>query len=423
MASTFDVNGARAHFVALRQNQSFMDNAGGSQTLDAVADFIRQYLVSTNVQLGATYPISSQSTKLVEKGYDAAAKYINAESTNNIGGQNTGGAPYKTFNSILTLRESSRLWEHFSLGDEIILSQLDHEANLASWVRLATRKNLKIKWWKGSAATETTTDPVLTADNLKPLLSKRTRFVACTHTSNILGTIHDIASIATTLHETCPDALLCVDAVAYAPHRAVDVQAFGVDFYSFSWYKVYGPHQAILYASPKGQKAIQSLGHYFNNKAHPNELSNQLGLAAGAYELAASLPKVLEYCSPRDKFWEGVAVHEEKLQAILLDYLNKREDATIYGKKEADSKLRVPVISFTIKGWKSKDLVETVERKSQYGIRYGHFYSHRMVTDMFGLPEDDGVVRVSLVHYNTGKSVLPYLTHIESLELSILRRG
>ncbi|KAL9078161.1 MAG: hypothetical protein Q9157_002919 [Trypethelium eluteriae] len=336
MAATFDVNGARAHFAALRQKQSFMDNAGGSQTLDAVADF---------------------------------------------------------------------LWEYFSLGDEIILSQLDHEANLASWVRLATRKNLKIKWWKGSAATETTTDPVLTADNLKPLLSKRTKFVACTHTSNILGAIHEIASIAKTLHETCPDALLCVDAVAYAPHRAVDVQAFGVDFYSFSWYKVYGPHQAILYASPKGQKAIQSLGHYFNNEAHPNELSNQLGLAAGAYELAASLPRVLEYCSPRDKFWEGVAAHEEKLQAILLEYLNKREDATIYGKKEADSKLRVPVISFTIKGWKSKDLVETVEQKSQYGIRYGHFYSHRMVTDMFGLPENDGVVRVSLVHYNTEDEV------------------
>ena len=291
------------------------------------------------------------------------------------------------------------------MGDEIVLSQLDHEANLASWVRLASRKNLKLKWWKGNAATEETTDPVLTAENLGPLLSKRTKLVACTHTSNILGTVHDIASIAKILHETSPNALLCVDAVAYAPHRAVDVQAFGVDFYSFSWYKVYGPHQAILYASPRGQQAIQSLGHYFNNKAHPNELSNQLGLAAGVYELAASLPKVLEYCSPRDKFWEEVAAHEEKLQGVLLDYLNKRNDVTIYGKKVADRKQRVPVISFTVKGWKSRDVVETVEKKSDYGIRYGHFYSHRMLTEIFGLPESDGVVRVSLVHYNTGKSI------------------
>ena len=306
------------------------------------------------------------------------------------------------------------------MGDEIVLSQLDHEANLASWVRLASRKSLKIKWWKGNA--EEATNPVLTAENLRPLLSRRTRFVACTHTSNILGTIHDIASIAKTLREVSPDALLCVDAVAYAPHRAVDVQAFGVDFYSFSelgfslvggrwvgsrkvgWYKVYGPHQAILYASPRGQKAIQSLGHYFNNEAHPNELSNQLGLAAGAYELAASLPKVVEYIAASANFWDGVAAHEEKLQAILLEYLTNRKDTTIYGKKEPDKLQRVPVVSFAVNGWKSRDIVENVEKKSHYGIRYGHFYSHRMVSGIFGLHEDDGVVRVSLVHYNTGKT-------------------
>ncbi|KAI9657949.1 MAG: hypothetical protein M1821_002606 [Bathelium mastoideum] len=397
MATAFDVNEARAHFAALRQNQSFMDNAGGSQILDSVADFIRQYLVSTNVQLGATYPISSQSTRLVEEGYDAAAKYVNAESTNNIV---LGGSTTQLFQNL-----SASLWDHFSPGDEIVLSQLDHEANLASWVRLASRKDLKIKWWQGGAETNETTDPVLTPDNLRPLLSSRTKFVACTHTSNILGTIHDIASISKTLRETSPEALLCVDAVAYAPHREVDVQAFGVDFYSFSWYKVYGPHQAILYASPRGQQAIQSLGHYFNEKAHPNELSNQLGLAAGAYELAASLPKVMEYCSPTDGFWNGVAAHEERLQAILLDYLNKRDNVTVYGKKSPDRRHRVPVISFTVTGWKSRDVVESVEKKSQYGIRYGHFYSHRMVVEIFGLPEDDGVVRVSLVHYNTEDEV------------------
>ncbi|KAI9685530.1 MAG: hypothetical protein M1822_004388 [Bathelium mastoideum] len=397
MATAFDVNEARAHFAALRQNQSFMDNAGGSQILDSVADFIRQYLVSTNVQLGATYPISSQSTRLVEEGYDAAAKYVNAESTNNIV---LGGSTTQLFQNL-----SASLWDHFSPGDEIVLSQLDHEANLASWVRLAFRKDLKVKWWQGGAETNETTDPVLTPDNLRPLLSSRTKFVACTHTSNILGTIHDIASISKTLRETSPDALLCVDAVAYAPHREVDVQAFGVDFYSFSWYKVYGPHQAILYASPRGQKAIQSLGHYFNEKAHSNELSNQLGLAAGAYELAASLPKVMEYCSPTDRFWNSVAAHEERLQAILLEYLNKRDDVTVYGKKSPDRRHRVPVISFTVKGWKSRDVVESVEKKSHYGIRYGHFYSHRMVVGIFGLPEGDGVVRVSLVHYNTEDEV------------------
>ncbi|KAI9711191.1 MAG: hypothetical protein M1820_002178 [Bogoriella megaspora] len=398
MAAIFDIDKARSHFKALRLNQCFMDNAGGSQTLDTVADSISKYLMSTNVQLGATYPISSQSTKLVDEGYDAAANYINAESSKNIV---LGGATTQLFQNL-----AASLWDHFSIGDEVVLSQLDHEANIASWVRLATRKSLKIKWWKGSAATDpNTTDPVLTADNLKPLLSKRTKFVACTHTSNILGTIHDIAAISKSMRETSPNALLCVDAVAYAPHRVVDVQALGVDFYSFSWYKVYGPHQAVLYASPRGQAAITSLGHYFNEKGHPNELSNQLGLAAGAYELTASLPKVVEYCSPKEGFWEGVATHEEKLQGILLEYLRGRKDVKILGKKEADRGVRVPVVSFVVEGRRSRDVVEEVERRSEYGIRWGHFYSHRLCTEIFGLPEDDGVVRVSLVHYNSEEEV------------------
>ena len=118
-------------------------------------------------------------------------------------------------------------------GSELIISSIDHEANIAPWVDLAARRKLTIKWW----TPKTKENPKLLASDLKELLTSKTVLVTCTHASNILGTIHDIKAIADAVH-TIPGALLCVDAVAYAPHRQIDVKGLGVDFYSFSWYKV-----------------------------------------------------------------------------------------------------------------------------------------------------------------------------------------
>lgn len=117
-------------------------------------------------------------------------------------------------------------------GDEIILSKMDHETNVKPWLFMAERLKLRVKWWYSSKEDGLK----LTPENLKPLLSPKVRFVACTHVSNILGTIHDVKTIADTVHEA--GALFCVDGVSYAPHRKIDVKDFGVDFYSFSWYKV-----------------------------------------------------------------------------------------------------------------------------------------------------------------------------------------
>ena len=120
-----------------------------------------------------------------------------------------------------------------------MLSSLDHEANIASWLRLASLQNLTVKWWRPAptAHAGSNTSPLLTPENLRPLLSEKTAFVACTHTSNVLGSIHDVKAIGEEVHKI-PGAKLCVDGVAYAPHREVDVEALGIDFYAFSWYKV-----------------------------------------------------------------------------------------------------------------------------------------------------------------------------------------
>lgn len=129
---------------------------------------------------------------------------------------------------------------NFQEGDELVISAIDHEANIAPWLELAERQKLVLKWWKPNptAAPDAGTNPKLLASDLPALLSNRTRLVTCTHASNVLGTIHDIKAIASTVHQHSPNALVCVDAVAYAPHRKVDVKDLGVDLYSFSWYKV-----------------------------------------------------------------------------------------------------------------------------------------------------------------------------------------
>ena len=131
---------------------------------------------------------------------------------------------FSNLSLILSLPPSSTL----------ILSQLDHEANISAWVRLAKLQSHTIKWWQ---PTTSSTSPLLTPENLRPLLDEKTALVTCTHASNVLGTIHDIKAIAEEVHKI-PGAKLCVDGVAYAPHGEVDIKELGVDFYSFSWYKV-----------------------------------------------------------------------------------------------------------------------------------------------------------------------------------------
>ena len=219
--------------------------------------------------------------------------------------------------------------------------------------------------------------------------------------SNILGTITDVASIADIVHKTSPNALLAVDAVAYAPHGPIDVKALGVDIYSFSWYKVYGPHIAMLYASERAQKEMQSLGHYFKSG---KTLEEKLGLAGANYECVQAVPSVTEYLGKQGA-WDEISRREEEIQEVLLAYLREMRDQgkiILYGEESSDRRLRVPVISFLVKGRKSFEVIDQVEQRSRFGCRPGHFYSKRLIGEVLGIEDaDDGIVRVSLLHYNT----------------------
>ena len=157
----------------------------------------------------------------------------------------------------------------------------------------------------------------------------------------------------------------------------------------------------MLYSSPQGLESIKSLGHYFNPSS---TLEDKLGLAGSNYELTAAIPSVVSYLSNQNS-WSAIEKHEGELQSYLLTYLNSRSDITIFGEKESDTKKRVSTISFVVKGRKSQDVVEEIDEVSrgEMGIRWGGFYSVRLIGEVLGLDKKDGVVRVSMVHYNTCK--------------------
>ena len=377
----------RANFPSLGQDQIYLDNAGGSQILGVVVNSIKEYLTGTNVQLGGSYPIGKKSNALYAAAYQAGSKYINANPDEVVFGPSTTQL-FRTLSFALNAQP----------GDEVIVTKADHEANVAPWVDMADRLGMEVKWWQPRSKT----DPRMLSEELEQLISPKTKLVACAHVNNVLGTINDIKAIAQVAHNA--GALICVDGVAYAPHRPIDVKDLGVDFYGFSWYKVYGPHIALLYGSKEAQSHMRSLGHFFNPHV---TMSDKMGLAATSYEMAQAVPLIVDYLGPSDSsMWQYIKGQEQRLQAALLDYLRKRSDITIYGVNHGDPELRVPTISFTAKGWNSRELVEAVESKSNFGFRWGAFYSNRLVREVLDLGED-GVVRISLVHYNTSMIDIP----------------
>lgn len=376
-------------------NQIFFDNAGGSQTLDTVIESIREYLAHQNVQLGGSYTIARRATASYHRAFEDAADFIHANVDEVVFGSST----------TQLLRALSWTLTSFQPGDEVIVSAIDHEANIAPWLDLAARQGLVIKWWRpcspSSSSSKSTSsprspreDPELLPDDLAELLTDRTRLVCCTHASNILGTVTNIRDIVRLAHAR--GALICVDGVSYAPHRLVNVRELGVDFYVFSWYKLYGPHVATLYASWPAQLHMKSMAHFFNPQA---SLADKMGLAGGSYELCQAVSAVVSYLGDREYgSWSAMEGHEESLTEALLAYLREVPGITIYGKRVVGD--RLPIVSFTVEGWSSKELVEAIEECSNYGLRWGSFYSNRLVRETLRLRQD-GVVRVSLAHYNT----------------------
>ena len=391
-----DLQTVRANFPSLNNDFIFMDNAGGSQTLKGVMDRIVEYLTNYDVQLGASYDVSVQAGQVLKETTSRVASLVNASRPEEV----VLGASSTLLFRILSLC----LAEDWKEGDEVIVTNSDHEANVSCWTDLRKR-GIVVKIWRLNPETLT-----FDIDDLQILLSKKTKLVTMTHASNIIGTINPVKEIGKVVHEA--GALFCVDGVAYAPHRRVDVQELNVDFYVFSFYKVYGPHIAILYGKYDLLKNMAGINHYFIGK---EDVPYKFQPGGPNYELTYSLNGIIDYLlhlydchfsvrnvSLQQKFQNTFALfaaHEEDLSRKLLDYLLSKPEILIFGSKNCDMEIRVPTIAFIHKKISSDEIVRKVD-KYRIGIRHGDFYAKKIAKD-FKLEEKNGVVRVSMVHYNT----------------------
>ncbi len=405
-----DIEYIRDKFPALKNGYTFMDNAGGSQILGTAIKNIQDYYLNYNVQLGASYEVSANAGKALLKSTEKVAQFVNASNPKEV----IIGPSSTMLLRILSICIS----QNWAAGDEVIVTNTDHEANISCWKDLE-KKGIVIRTWQ--------VDPNsldLSVENLKPLLSRRTKLVAVTHCSNVLGTINPIKEISQIVHEA--GALICVDGVAFAPHRRVDVQELDVDFYVFSWYKVYGPHLAVMYGRLELLIGMPGINHNFF-KAEDVPYKFQPGNYN--FELTYSLKAIPEYLEDLyDHHFEGtkfnevekydasfvlIAAYEAQLAQELLSYLKSVPEIRIIGHSSADSNKRVPTISFIHKNLKSSEIVELVD-KDKIGIRFGDFYAKQLIKDL-DLEHYDGVVRVSLVHYNTLEEVVKLIESFKKI--------
>ena len=389
---------ARAHFPALAGHWALFENAGGTLAAAQVLDRIRSYMAEYQVQPGAAYPASDRAAEMIAESHRAMAAMINAQPEEVMIGPSTS---MNVFLLAQALRPGLRE------GDEIVVTNLDHEANVGAWRKLAA-SGIAVREWRFDQESF-----ALEPEGLAALLNERTRLVCFGHCSNITGGFTDVPALARMIHNA--GALACVDGVAYAPHRAIDVKAWDVDFYLCSTYKLYGPHLALLYGKRAHFERAAPLNHVFLD----DELPLKLNPGGPNHELSAGLAGMTAYLDALHALHEGesnlplhgrlaavferIAAHEEALVAPLLDYLAAKPGVRLIGNPSADRRERAPTVAFAVEGRDAGEIARAVAAH-EVAIGAGDFYAARCI-EALGLADRGGVVRASMVHYNTADEV------------------
>lgn len=396
-AAVSEVHRIRQLFPALDSDFVYFENAGGSQVPQVVIDAVSQYMREAYVQLGAPYPIAERATE----AYDAAHRFANRF----MNGEGVGDVVLGSSTSTLLRMLSDAYADVLSPGDEVIVMQGNHESCVGPWLRLES-VGVQIRYWEIDRETQT-----FILEDLAKLLSPRTRLVAFSHVSNLLGEVHPIAEIVQMAHQAGAQAI--VDGVAFAPHQAMDMKAWDADFYVFSAYKVYGPHISVLFGKAAAWNALTGPNHFFIDKSY---FPAKFELGAASHEAAAGLRAVGGYllqtmglAPDRDpsrreivEAWRVLSGFEAKPQAQLLSYLAEKSTVRIVGPRPGGAP-RVPTISFLHHRLSPPEICARVAEVG-IGIRYGSMYAYRLCKGL-GIDPETGVVRVSLVHYNTEQEV------------------
>lgn len=383
----------RARFPALSGPMALLENAGGSQVPDVVADAIRRYMLESYVQLGAGYPMSDVATRNVADAHRLVSTLMNAD---RVGTVILGASTTQLCHLI-----ANAMRDVIRPGDEIILAETGHEANIGPWLTLA-KAGAVIRWWKVDRDAQ---DCPL--ESLDALLTPRTRLVAFPHVSNLLGGIVDVVAITRKAHAA--GARVFVDGVAFAPHRAIDVERWGVDWYVHSTYKVFGPHMAALFGRHDALAELEGPNHFFIPRA---ELPYKFELGGSSHEGCAAINALGPYLAflagkpestPADRptveaAFARMTELELPLQELLVDGLRALPAIRLVGPAATGADARVPTVSFTHARLTPTEVVRRLHAAG-LAVRNGHMYAYRLC-EALGIDVKEGVVRVSAVHYN-----------------------
>ncbi len=403
-----DIDFARSHFPALGGEWALFENAGGTLAANSVLARVQSYMAENFVQPAGAYDASAEGTRKIEESQRAMAAMMGAEPDEVMVGPSTSM-------NVFMLSEAIRRW--FAPGDEIICTNLDHEANNGGWRRLE-EFGLVIREWRINPETAE-----LELDALDKLLTGKTRLVCFSHLSNIAGGINDVAEVTRRAHAA--GALVCADGVAYAPHRALDVKAWDVDFYLCSLYKLYGPHLSLLYGKAEHLARAHNNNHYFL----ADDVPLKLNPGGPNHELTAALSGITDYFDilHRHHFRDSnlarhdrikqvyglMADHEERIAAPFVEFLRAKKGVRLIGRQTADRSLRAPTFSFTVAGRRA-DEIPAALLPFKLAIASGDFYAARCIRDL-GLESQGGVVRASMVHYNTEAEVTRLIEGLDSV--------
>src|SRR3954468_8655396 len=402
-APSFPVDELRRQFPAIERGGQFVffDNAAGAQIPDRVLAAVTDHLLARNVQRGGPYRHSREVDAMIARARESVAAFVNARGADEI----AFGLNATSFIRAISLAVGQTL----DRRPEIVVSDLDHEANVATWLALQ-RAGARIVWWQARAGAD---GARLHAQDLDPLLNERTRIVACTLASNAIGSVVDIAEVSRRAHAA--GAEVFVDAVQFAPHRSIDVQALGCDYLVCSGYKVFAPHMGFAWCRREAINRLPTFREDFIPDVTPDKLEagtyvyenvagmeaailylEQLGVRLGA-AAGASRREVIRTAM------EAIAGYERTLSADLLEAVLAVNGAVVHGVVDRSALAeRVPTVSFTIDGAPSSTIAAQLAVHG-IGARSGHMYAPRLMQRLNVMPE--GTVRVSLVHYNTAAEI------------------
>lgn len=399
---TLDIDFVHAQFPQYSDNPErvFCSNAGGSYMARQVIDILQRYNEHTRVQPYYPFHPSEDAGEAMDVARRGWAQALNIELTELTIGPST---------SMNTYVMAQALGANWNSGDEIIVTNQDHEANIGVWRRKAEEKGAVVRQWSIDPETG-----LLDPEDLEKLLTPRTRWLFFTQCSNVIGTVNPVTDIVQRVR-ALSTAKICVDAVSYSPHHICDLKALDVDMYVFSLYKVFGPHQGILYVNKTLAEELQGQSHYFNQ----HDDSKRYNPAGPQHAQIAGCQGVLDYFDALHQHHGGnssdspqqimQAVHklmseqEKSLTIPIVEYLRDSSKVQLLGKTHCDDEDRAATIAF--KPLKtSSDSVAASMQKAGIGTENGDFYAPRAIQAM-GLEHDGGVVRVSLLHYNTQRDV------------------